>query len=283
MIGAGACYCVYKLTLGKDDDDNSEEEEDEWGDDQELDEEEPKIWFDFTTMARPWNKNRDWTKPGAPDGTEDRPSGGGKANRAHPMKQRPFPYDHKNTWSPQVFKKISRVLELSKCPCNAGKLCAEPKDAVSSRGYDVSRHLACLSITRSTSPTPHPTVQKKAWCAPDNLNGSIENQGQIKMYTDEVCQETVSPCRNSFLQQDGLNLLISMTVINNMLAKSFSDLQFPLISKGSGCAKVQVLQLLMGLSEKPALAGELLGAQVLFPFMINRSGSRGILLETLAP
>ncbi|KAM6143860.1 protein ARMCX6-like isoform 1-T2 [Erethizon dorsatum] len=284
MIGAGACYCVYKLTLGKDDNDKSEEEEEEWGDDQELDEDEPKIWFDFTPMARPWNEDGDWTEPGAPGGTDDRPSGGGKANRAHPGKQRPFPYEHKNTWRAQSFKNTSCVRELSKCPPIPGKLLfAEPKDAVFSLSCDVNRHLASPSIIGNSTPTPHPTVGKEVLCAPDNLTGSIENQGQIKMYANEVCRETGSPCCNSFLQQAGLNLLISMTVINNMLAKSVSDLKFPLISEGSGCAKVQVLEPLMGLSEKPVLAGELLGAQVLFPFMINRSGNREILLETLAP
>jgi hypothetical protein len=58
-----------------------------------------------------------------------------------------------------------------------------------------------------------------------------------------------------------------------------------LIAEGSGCAKVQVLEPLMGLSEKSALAGKLLGAQMLFSFMslFIRSGNRQILLETLAP
>ncbi|XP_005407026.1 PREDICTED: protein ARMCX6 [Chinchilla lanigera] len=282
MIGAGACYCVYKLTVGKDDNDKPEEEEDEWGDDQELDDDEPKIWFNFTAMARPWNEDRDWTEPGAPGGTEDRPSGGGKANRAHPMRQRPFPYEHKNTWSAQSFKNISYTFELSRYPPIPGRLLfSEPKDAAFSQSCDVHRHSASPSVTGSSTPTPHPTGERKALCAPDHLNGSIENRGQIKMYADEVCRETVSPCCNSFLQQAGLNLLISMTVINNMLAKSASDLKFPLLSEGSGCAQVQLWKLLKGLSEKPVLAGQLLGVQVLFPVRINRSGNRELLLEML--
>uniref|UniRef100_A0A8I5TG66 Armadillo repeat containing X-linked 6 n=1 Tax=Pongo abelii TaxID=9601 RepID=A0A8I5TG66_PONAB len=144
---------------------------------------------------------------------------------------------------------------------------------------DINSHLASLSMARNTGPTPDPTV-REALCAPDNLNASIESQGQIKMYINEVCRETVSRCCNSFLQQAGLNLLISMTVINNMLAKSVSDLKFPLISEGSGCAKVQVLKPLMGLSEKPVLAGELVSAQMLFSFMslFIRNGNREILL-----
>ncbi|XP_025229322.1 protein ARMCX6 isoform X2 [Theropithecus gelada] len=286
MIGAGACYCVYKLTIGRDDSEKlEEEEEEEWDDDQELDEEEPDIWFDIETMARPWSEDGDWTEPGAPGGNEDRPSGGGKANRAHPIKQRPFPYEHKNTWSAQNCKNGSCVLALSKCLFIQGKLLfAEPKDAGFPFSQDINSHLASLSMVRNTGPTPDPTV-REALCATDNLNTSIESEGQIKMYINEVCQETVSHCCNSFLQQAGLNLLISMTVINNMLAKSVSDLKFPLISEGSGCAKVQVLKPLMGLSEKPVLAGELVGAQMLFSFMslFIRKGNREILLETPAP
>lgn len=53
MIGAGACYCVYKLTIGRDDSDKSEEEEEEWDDDQELDEEEPDLWFDSQLWLGP--------------------------------------------------------------------------------------------------------------------------------------------------------------------------------------------------------------------------------------
>ncbi|XP_047391230.1 protein ARMCX6-like [Sciurus carolinensis] len=183
-------------------------------------------------------------------------------------------------------KNVSCILDLSKCPSIQGKkLFAEPKDAGFSLSHDISSHLSSLSICGNKIPTPHPTVREEALCAPDNSNASTENQGQIKMYINEVCQETVPRCCNSFLQQAGLNLLISMTVINNMLAKSVSDLKFPLISEESSCGKVQVLEPLMGLSEKPVLAGELLGAQMLFSFMslFVRSANREVLLETLTP
>ncbi|XP_043425933.1 protein ARMCX6-like [Prionailurus viverrinus] len=180
---------------------------------------------------------------------------------------------------------FSCVPDLSKCPFIQGKMWfTQPKDAGFSSIHNINSHLASLSIVGNTIPTPDPAIKEKALCAPDNLNASIENQGQIKMYINEVCRETVSHCCNSFLQQAGLNLLISMTVINNMLAKSVSDLKFPLIAEGSGCAELQVLKLLMGLSEKPVLAGELLGAQMLLSFMslFMRNGNRQVLLDTLA-
>ncbi|XP_037677503.1 protein ARMCX6 [Choloepus didactylus] len=286
MIGAGACYCVYKLTIGRDDSDTLEEEEDKWDEDEELDEEEPELWFDFTTMAQPWNEDGDWTKPGAPGGSEDRPSGGGKANRTYLIKERPSPYGHKNTWSAQSFNNVSVVLDLSKCPfLQVKRLFAQARQAGFPSNHNINSHLASLPVVGNMIPTPGPTVKEKAVCALDNLNVSIENQGQIKMYISEVRRETVSHCRNSFLQQAGLNLLISMAVINNMLAKSVSDLKFPLISEGSGCAKVQVLKPLMGLSEKAALAGELFSAQMLFSFMslFIRNGNRDVVLDVLAP
>ncbi|XP_036295870.1 protein ARMCX6 [Pipistrellus kuhlii] len=283
MIGAGACYCVYKLTIGRDDSEKLEEEEEDWEDNQELDEEESQMWFDFITMIGPWNEDGDWTEPGAPDGTEDRLSGGGKANRTHVIRQRPFPYKYKNTWGAESLKIFSCAVGLSKGPFIQGKVFAQPKDAGFSFGHNINSHLASLSIVGNTILTPEPTV-KQALCALDNESASVENQGQIKMYISEVCQETVSHCCNSFLQQARLNLLISMTVINNMLAKSVSDLRFPLISEGSGCAEVHVLKPLVGLSEKPFLAGELLGPQKLLSFMslFIRNGDRQGLLDTLA-
>ncbi|XP_014651170.1 PREDICTED: protein ARMCX6 [Ceratotherium simum simum] len=182
-------------------------------------------------------------------------------------------------------KNFSCVLDLSKCPFIQGKmLFAQPKEAGFSFSHDINSPLASLSIVGNLIRTPDPAVKEKALCALNNLNASVENQGQIKMYINEVCRETVSHCCNSFLQQAGLNLLISMTVINNMLAKSVSDLKFPLISEGSGCAEVQVLKPLMGLSEKPVLAGELLGAQMLLSFtsLFIRNGNRQVLPDTLA-
>ncbi|XP_007950390.1 protein ARMCX6-like [Orycteropus afer afer] len=289
MIGAGACYCVYKLTIGRENTDKleeeEEEEEEEWDNDEELDEEEPEMWFDFTTMTRPWSDDGDWTEPGAPGGNEDRRSGGGKANRAHPTKQRPFPYEHKNTWSTQSFKNVSYVVDLSKSPFIQVKVFAQPTDASFSCSHSISSHLSSLSMVGNMIPNANPTVEEKAFCALGNLNVSAENQGQIKMYINQVCRETVSRCHNSFLQQAGLNLLISMTAINNMLAKSLSGLKFPLVVEGSGHAKAQVLKPLIGLSEKPALAGGLLGAHVLLSFipLFIRNGNREILLDVLAP
>lgn len=128
-------------------------------------------------------------------------------------------------------------------------------------------------------------MREKALCVPENLNTGIGNQDQIEMSIDEVCRETVLHCCKSFLQQAGLNLLISMMVINNMLAKSVSDLKFPLISEGSGCAKIQGLEALMDLSEKSVLAGEVLAAQMLFSFLLlfMKGGNREMLVEALSP
>ncbi|XP_055293602.1 protein ARMCX6-like [Moschus berezovskii] len=183
-------------------------------------------------------------------------------------------------------KNFSCALGLTKGPSIQGKvLLAEPKDAGFSFSHDIYSHLASLSIAGNSIPTPDPAVEEgKALCAPDNLNASAENQGQMKMCISQVCRENVSLCCNSFLQQAGLNLLISMTVINNLLAKSVSGLMFPLIAEGSECAEGQVVKPLTGLSEKPALSGELQRAQVLCPFLplFIRNTDRQLLSETLA-
>ncbi|XP_051035301.1 protein ARMCX6-like [Phodopus roborovskii] len=176
-------------------------------------------------------------------------------------------------------------LALTKCASIEGKkMFTKPTNAGFSLSHNVSRLLASLSVVGNRIPTPQPTVREKVLCVPENPNTSIGNQGPIKMYIDEVCREAAFHCCKSFLQQAGLSLLMSMTVINNMLAKSVADLQLSLISEGSGCAKVQGLEPLLGLSEKPVLVGKALAAQTLFSFMFLyiRSGSREMLMEALS-
>ncbi|XP_006901214.1 PREDICTED: protein ARMCX6 [Elephantulus edwardii] len=281
MIGAGACYCVYKLTIGREDSDNleeeeEEEEEEEWDDSEDLDEEDPEMWFDFTTMSRPWKDDGDWTKPGAPGDNKNRNSGGGKANRGHLSKHRPFPYIHKTTSSAQSF------IDLTKKPLIQVKVRSQPKDAGL---YIISDHLASLSMLGNMVSTQDPTVKVKAICIMGGLNMSAEIEGQIKMSINRVYLDSVSHCCNSFLQQAGLNLLISMTVIHHMLAKSVLSLKFPLKSEGSRCATARVWKLLAGLPEKPALARDLLRAHLLLSFMppFARKGNREIILDSLAP
>ncbi|XP_049622887.1 protein ARMCX6-like [Suncus etruscus] len=194
---------------------------------------------------------------------EDRLSGGGKATRAHPVKQRPFPYEHKSTWSIQNFKHYTCALDLTKCRSIQEKmLFAQHTAARFSFNHNINTHLARLSIVENTIPTPNSAFKEKALHALGNLNVSAENQSQIKLYLNEVCRENVSHCCNLLLQQAGLNLLISMTVINNMLPKFVSDLKIPLITEQSGCVELQGLQPLIALSSKPVMAGDFLGAQM---------------------
>ncbi|XP_004711259.1 protein ARMCX6-like [Echinops telfairi] len=177
-------------------------------------------------------------------------------------------------------------LDLSKSPpIEIKALFSQPKDAGFSRSQDISSPLASFSTAGNTFLTPNPTVEEKTFCVPGNVNLSAEKQGQIKMYISQVCLETVSRGCPSFLQQAGLNLLISMTAISHMLAKSVSDMRFPFLSEESGCAKAQVLKRLMNLSETPALAGGWLEAHGLLsslPLFI-RNGNTESLLDALGP
>ncbi|XP_041492874.1 protein ARMCX6-like [Microtus oregoni] len=179
-------------------------------------------------------------------------------------------------------RQVFTALDLTECASIQGKIMfTEPTNADFPLSHNVSRHWASISVVANGIPTPQTTVREKALCVPENPNTSIGNQGQIEMSIDEVCREMVLHCCKLFLQQAGLNLLISMTIINNMFAKSVSDLKFPLISEGSVCAKVQGLEALLGLSEKPVLADEVLAAQMLFSFMLPfmRGGNREMLVE----
>ncbi|XP_075394540.1 protein ARMCX6-like [Tenrec ecaudatus] len=176
-------------------------------------------------------------------------------------------------------KNTSCALDLSKSPHIEIKvLFAQPKDAGFSRSQDISS-------AGNRILTPNPTVEEQALCVPGNVNLSATKQGQIKMYVSQECLETV-PCGcTSFLQQAGLNLLISMTAISHMLAKSVSDMRFPFLSEGSGYAKAQVLKPLMNLSETPALAVGWPEAHVLlssWPLLI-RNGNTESLLDVLGP
>lgn len=281
MIGAGACYCVYKLTIGRDESDNSEEEEEqEWEDDQDTDEEDPESWFDFTAMARPWSEHGQWNEPGAPDGSEDRHSGGGKANRAHPTKQRPFPYEHKNTWSARSCKNASGVVHRSKCPFFQAK--SESKYSAFALSYCMNSALGNLSMGGNAIPTPILREEEQALWVLESSSASVRSQGQRKISMGEVCREAVSCGCCAMLQQAGLDLLISMAVINGMIAKCVSDLEFPLIAEGSGHAEVQISRVPLPLSAKPALVGEVFSAQALLSFMslLGNSPHMGLLLQS---
>lgn len=93
----------------------------------------------------------------------------------------------------------------------------------------------------------------------------LENQRRLKIYMNQVCDDTITSRLNSSVQLAGLRLLTNMTVTNeyqHMLANSISDF-FRLFSAGNEETKFQVLKkTLFELAENPAMTRELLRAQV---------------------
>ncbi|XP_077603110.1 armadillo repeat-containing protein 10 [Crocuta crocuta] len=108
------------------------------------------------------------------------------------------------------------------------------------------------------------SIKEKALNALNNLSVNVENQVKIKVYINQVCKDVLSGPLDSAVQLAGLRLLTNMTVTNDhqhMLNSYITDL-FHVLLTGNGSTKVQVLKLLVNLSENPAMAEGLLGAQV---------------------
>uniref|UniRef100_A0A2K6FG29 Armadillo repeat containing 10 n=1 Tax=Propithecus coquereli TaxID=379532 RepID=A0A2K6FG29_PROCO len=105
------------------------------------------------------------------------------------------------------------------------------------------------------------------------------------IYINQVCEDVFSGPLNSAVQLAGLRLLTNMTVTNDhqhMLQSYITDL-FQVLLTGNGNTKVQVLKLLLNLSENPAMTEGLLSAQVDSSFLSLYDGhvAKEILLRVL--
>lgn len=114
---------------------------------------------------------------------------------------------------------------------------------------------------------------------------NVENQIKIKVYVSQVCEDVIAGPLNSAVQLAGLRLLTNMTVTNDhqdMLSSYITDL-FHVLVTGNGSTKVQVLKLLLNLSENPAMTDRLLDAQVDSSFLSLLDGHvpKEILLRAL--
>ncbi|XP_035581708.1 armadillo repeat-containing protein 10-like [Zalophus californianus] len=124
--------------------------------------------------------------------------------------------------------------------------------------------LCGIPIIGSKINNPNHSIKEKALNALNNLSVNVDNQVKIKAYISQVCKDVRSGPLDSAVQLAGLRLLTNMTVTNDhqhMLSKYITDL-FHVLLTGNGSTKVQVLKRLMNLSENPAMADGLLGAQV---------------------
>ncbi|XP_028645034.1 armadillo repeat-containing protein 10 [Grammomys surdaster] len=158
-------------------------------------------------------------------------------------------------------------------------------NAAFSTNQAVIRNLGGIPIIASRINSLNPSIKEKALIALSNLSVNVENQPRIRMYVRQVCEEVLADSLNSAVQLAGLRLLTNMMVTNEYqyLLGSYISGLFHLLSVGNGSTKVQVLKLLLNMSENPAMTETLLSAQVDSSFLSLYDGQMAneILLRAL--
>ncbi|MXQ99623.1 hypothetical protein E5288_WYG013440 [Bos mutus] len=180
-----------------------------------------------------------------------------------------------NDWSDDdddnKLQKVLCLVEMSEKPyILEAALIALGNNAAYAFNRDIIRDLGGLPIVAKILNTRDPIVKEKALIVLNNLSVNAENQRRLKIYMNQVCDDTITSRLNSSVQLAGLRLLTNMTVTNeyqHMLANSISDF-FRLFSAGNEETKFQVLKLLLNLAENPAMTRELLRAQLPYRFQI---------------
>ncbi|XP_034341311.1 armadillo repeat-containing X-linked protein 3 [Arvicanthis niloticus] len=271
VIGAGACYCIYRLTRGRkqnkekmaeggsgdvdDAGDCSGARYNDWSDDDDDSNESKSIvWYP------------PWARIGTEAGTRARARARARATRARrAVQKRASPNSDDTVLSPQELQKVLCLVEMSEKPyILEAALIALGNNAAYAFNRDIIRDLGGLPIVAKILNTRDPIVKEKALIVLNNLSVNAENQRRLKIYMNQVCDDTVTSRLNSSVQLAGLRLLTNMTVTNEyqyLLANSISDF-FRLFSAGNEETKLQVLKLLLNLAENPAMTRELLRAQV---------------------
>ncbi|KAM4874352.1 armadillo repeat-containing protein 10-like [Thomomys bottae] len=165
----------------------------------------------------------------------------------------------------EQLKKVLYLLESTEDPVLIEKaLVTLGNSAAFSANHAIIRELGGIPIVGDKINYPNHSIKEKALNALNNLSVNVENQIKIKIYISQVCEGVFSGPMNSAVQLAGLRLLTNMTVTNDhqhLLSSYIADL-FRVLLTGDGSTKVQVLKLLVNLSENPAMTEGLLSAQV---------------------
>ncbi|XP_032161981.1 armadillo repeat-containing protein 10 [Mustela erminea] len=232
VLGAGACYCIYKLTRGQ------------------------------------------------------RQGGRGFRLRASRSAEDLTNGSHDDVLSGDQLQKLLYLLESTDDPVIIERaLVTLGNNAAFSANQVIIRELGGIPVIGSKINNPNHSIKEKALNALNNLSVNVENQVKIKVYINQVCKDVLSRPLDSAVQLAGLRLLTNMTVTNDhqhMLRSYITDL-FHVLLTGNGSTKVQVLKLLVNLSENPAMADGLLSAQVDSSFLSLYDGhvAKEILLRVL--
>ncbi|XP_069896147.1 armadillo repeat-containing X-linked protein 3 [Dipodomys merriami] len=292
VIGAGACYCIYRLTRGRkqskekmaeggsgdtdDAGDCSGARYNDWSDDDDDNNESKSIvWYP------------PWARIGTEAGTRARARARARANRARrAVQKRASPNSDDTVLSPQELQKVLCLVEMSEKPyILEAALIALGNNAAYAFNRDIIRDLGGLPIVAKILNTRDPIVKEKALIVLNNLSVNTENQRRLKIYMNQVCDDTITSRLNSSVQLAGLRLLTNMTVTNeyqHILANSISDF-FRLFSAGNEETKLQVLKLILNLAENPAMTRELLRAQVPTSLgsLFNKKENKEVILKLL--
>ncbi|XP_007950380.1 armadillo repeat-containing X-linked protein 1 [Orycteropus afer afer] len=197
-----------------------------------------------------------------------------------------FPYKIDDILGATDLQKVLNILERSNDPfIQEVALVTLGNNAAYTFNQNAIRELGGVPIIAKMIKTKDPIIREKAYNALNNLSVIAENQGKIKTYISQVCDDTMICRLDSAVQMAGLRLLTNMTVTNHyqhLLSYSFPDF-FALLFLGNHFTKIQIMKLIINFTENPAMTRELLGSKVPSELisLFNKERDREILLNIL--
>ncbi|KAH0500367.1 Armadillo repeat-containing X-linked protein 1 [Microtus ochrogaster] len=171
-----------------------------------------------------------------------------------------FPYKIDDILSAPDLQKVLNILERTNDPFTQEvALVTLGNNAAYSFNQNAIRELGGVPIIAKLIKTRDPIIREKTYNALNNLSVNSENQGKIKTYISQVCDDTMICRLDSAVQMAGLRLLTNMTVTNHyqhLLSYSFPDF-FALLFLGNHFTKIQTMKLIINFTENPAMTREL--------------------------
>ncbi|XP_073920042.1 armadillo repeat-containing X-linked protein 1 [Castor canadensis] len=235
---------------------------------------------------------RNGTRSGSRASGKSKGKGRSKSNKAPatiwPVRRGKFnfPYKIDDILSAPDLQKVLNILERTNDPfIQEVALVTLGNNAAYSFNQNAIRELGGVPIIAKLIKTKDPIIREKTYNALNNLSVNAENQGKIKTYISQVCDDTMICRLDSAVQMAGLRLLTNMTVTNHyqhLLSYSFPDF-FALLFLGNHFTKIQIMKLIINFTENPAMTRELVSCKVPSELisLFNKEWDREILLNIL--
>ncbi|XP_062990274.1 armadillo repeat-containing protein 10 isoform X2 [Elgaria multicarinata webbii] len=277
MVGAGVCYCIYRVTARK----RKNQGTAAAGTEGET------LQKEREGGAAPWGTHGEV----APEGSLlQRVSGISVLSSTDQKDSSSFQQGMDLPKSPHGLEmhhiqKLIHLLESTEDPSIQEQvLVTLSNSAAFSVNQDIIRNVGGLSVVGKMLSVPVTNVKEKALNALNNLSMNIKNQEELKIYITKVCEEMDSSPLNSELQLAGLRFLTNMSVTNAYHSTMTSSIQcfLQLLSEGNERTQVQVLKVLVNLSANPTMTEHLVNAQA--PFLLSLFDScihKDVLLRVL--